>query len=174
MSRRFIKRKSGLTLIETVVYVLLFALLAMAVMQVLLVLSKSFSHARDIRGLTAGATASFERMTREIELADTIVTAESVFGSSPGTLVVQYVGPDDVTKTEKFYRGTDGDLLVQENSGTPYPLTPSDIDVSSLVFRQITSASSSAIKIELTLEKAGATSTRASYYVTSVLRGTYE
>lgn len=164
----------GFTLIEVMVYIVLFAILAIAVMQVLLVLSRSFAHARDIRGLTAASLASFERLTREIELADTVVTAESTFGVSPGVLTVRYTDPNNVVRTEKFYRGADGDLMIQENGGTAYPLTSSDIDVSSLVFYEITNASSSAIKIELTLEKALATSTRAQYYTTSVLRGTYE
>lgn len=166
--------KRGLTLVEVLIYIVLFAILVIAVMQVLMVLSSSFAHMRDMRGLTASATASFERMTREIELADTIVTAESTLGSSPGVLTIRYTDPDNVVRTEKFYRGNEGDLMVQENGGTPYPLTSSDIDVSSLVFYQITSASSSAVKIELGLEKALATSTRAQYYTTSVLRGSYE
>ncbi len=139
----------------------------------LVVLAGNFVHTSRVRALSQSAISSLDRLSREIKEADAIVVASSTLGSSPGVLTLQSTHPTTTTRTVQFSKSSDGDLLIKENNNPAYPLTASSIDVNTLIFRQISSGSTTAIKVELELVNADETTTRAWYYLTDVMRGTY-
>lgn len=171
--KNFRTYKKGVTLIEVVVYAIIFAILGIAVIQVLAVLSRNFAGASRMRELATSAALSLDRITREIKEADTFVSASSTLSASPGILTIQSTHPTSTTRTIKFSVGSDGDLLVNENNGAEYSLTSANIDVESLIFRRVT-GTSTLIKVELTLKHAQATTTRANFNASAVMRGTYQ
>src|SRR5438132_411372 len=88
MPVHFSTRKKGSSMIETVVYVFVLTLLLGVVSAALFSLVSSYRLMRSERAIESGATASFERMVREIRDAKSVDTLNSVLNSSPGTLVL--------------------------------------------------------------------------------------
>jgi type II secretory pathway pseudopilin PulG len=140
----------GMTLVEALVYISLFAILLVGVINAVMMLTTSYKNVRLTRSIENTAISSIDRMVREIKSARSIDFGNSSFSSSPGSLSLNTIDDEENESNIRFfiqnYR-----LYIQESGVNLGPLSPSGIAVSSLVFRNITSTSSSAIKIEMTL-----------------------
>lgn len=147
--------RSGYSLVETLVYLAVVALVTVVIIQAIVNIVRPLSSLRVAGNTLHAASVSFERMTREIRSAASI-DAASVFGASPGSLVLD---------TGIMFSVTDGVLTVRDAGGIVSPLT-SGVTVDSLVFRSIATPHASAIKIEAVLNGKA-------FYSTVVLRGSY-
>lgn len=132
-------KSRGFTLIETLLYMVIFALISSIAIASLGGMSKALNSLRSTRGSTDAILVSFERMVREIRSAESVDTAGSTLGSNPGTLTLN--------TGIKFFLSS-GRLMVQEGVAGASALTPSSVSFSSLVFRKIKTRSSEGVKIE--------------------------
>ena len=160
------KIRNGFTLIETILYSAIIAVVSIYIIGSILMLTKIFGDIRLRSSINISARTAMERMIRVIRSAESIDTA-SIFGSHPGYLKLNTL--DDFgnpASIEFFLDGTN--LMVKEGTSQPESLTASNINVSNLVFRQISvSPDSKAVKIELeiSLKK---------FYDTAILRKSYQ
>jgi prepilin-type N-terminal cleavage/methylation domain-containing protein len=163
----------GFSLIEIIIYVAIFALLAGVVIDSFVVVMGSFSETRTYRDLQESGTTSMERMAREIRQAKSYSTSNSVFDVSPGTLELNYTDSSNVDHTVKFIYENYALNMYKDNLFSA-SLLNQNILPSSLIFRKFTTSAGSAIKIELTLQdnRGGAHKT-ASFYNTVILRSDY-
>ena len=88
MILRVFKNGSGMTLLETVIYISLLAVISVAVVNVFLSETSAWARARAERDSTDAAKLALERITHEIRLASSVDTGQSVLGSHPGKLVL--------------------------------------------------------------------------------------
>lgn len=148
--------KRGMTIVETLIYVVIFTIVISALVQAMLTMSSSFTHIKQSRAINYSGVTALERMTREVKGAKSIDETGSVFNASPGRLKLD---------TAEFYV-SGGKIVVKETgSSVESPLTSSKVNIDSLVFREII-ATTNAVKIELKVSGR-------SFYTTSVLRGAY-
>ncbi len=163
----------GYTLPEVLVYIVLFVIMSTLVVSMLLTMSKSFSEIRANRDLSRSGTSVMERIEREIQNAESIDSANSTLGSSPGVLTLNGHDSSGVARTVKF-DVTSNKLHVYENGADQGVLSSDPTTVSSLIFQSITTTKGSGVKVSLTLTDVRGSQTRSeSFYTTVTLRGSY-
>lgn len=172
----YLERKTwrrGFTIIETLVYLSILALMLVAVVAVLLNMSRVYNTLTSNRTLNASAVASMERIVREIRQANSIDVANSIFNVNPGKLVLNTTDENGAVTTVEF-SVSNGLLAIKQGGNTLGPLNLSSTTVDSLVFRQISTAVSDAVKVELVLTSSYLASSKTErFYSTAILRGSY-
>lgn len=165
--------QKGFSLIETIIYVTLFALILGAV---LYSLANTFTWYRSMkasRNLELSATAILDRVMIDIRNAKTVNDGESSFNTSPG--ILSLVGTDDfgATRTIKFFL-VNNTFHVSENGVDLGPLSLSTVRVTNLVFRSFSGGAARGIRVELTLRSSTNNYTKtANFYTSAILRGSY-
>ena len=153
----------GYTLLETVIYVSILAVIAVLALGSILSVYKAFGKTKVERKLALNGDVAMERMLRDTRSAASTDAVVSIFGSSPGVL--------KIGGTQFSLSGSV--LQVAEGAGTPQALT-SDVNVSNLVFYRAVSANSEIIKIEMTLQAgSGIFQKSKNFYGSAGLRGIY-
>lgn len=166
------KYNAGMSLLETIIYVSVLALMLSVVVGSLISLMRSVKFSNVARSLNQSAEISMEKIVREIREANN-VDAASVFGTNPGQLVLNTLDDAGSPTTMKIFLNG-GVLSAQEGTGTIMPLVATGVSATNLVFRQITTAKSKAIKVEMTLQSSvGNYQISENFYDTAILRGSY-
>lgn len=168
---KYTKKNKGDSLIETIIYVSLMALLIGVIATVTNMLLVANSVVKATRRVENSSIAFSDKMMREIRAA------------SSATLVTSYpYDNDELTltiptgsgnRTSRFYRSGDR-VMVDDNGTQTGPITLSNMQVTSLHFKIMSTTTSQAIKYEVVME--GPTSTpdvSEKFYGTAVMRGFY-
>jgi len=164
-----IQHSKGYSLIELLIYIALFAILSVVLIQSLVTSFRVYAASQSYRRVQAEGELSMERIVREIRSATTITTSTSTFDSSPGVLAL--VGTDSVGATRTVtFSVSNGQLQINDN-GTSGALTSTKVSVGTLIFRKITTTYSTAVKVELTLTTTVGQTLTSSFYDTVILRG---
>lgn len=173
--KNFFRQKKGVTLLETVLYVSIIAIVAALVVQTILSMFFAFSRARDIRRVSLDGSFALERMTREIRLASAVRAGESVFNVHPSVLSLDTVksSSDAAPSVKKIY--IQDDRIVLEEDGVSFYLTSPRATTTSFIFRSIETPHSNGIKIEIALETDSRKETISqSFYNSVILRESYK
>ena len=136
----------GITLVETIIYaVILFAVLLVIVSTII---SITGSHQRALvnRLVESSASSAMEKMVREIKLAKSIDTGNSLIGTDPGKLALIGLN-NDGTAYSLVFDVVDGVLRVTKDGGLPGNLTPSSVSVTSLIFIRVMGSNSEGVRI---------------------------
>lgn len=164
-------KKSGFTLVEMIIYIAFFAVLSVLAVEAIMVVMKSFYTLRLTQNINQSATTALERMSREIRNAYDIDTTGSIFNTNPGYLTLRTKDAGGANTTVEFYV-SNGQVGIKEGGIDKGSLMAKSTTVTGLVFRQITTSNSKAIKIEMSLHDAQGLLTRdAVFYDTILLRG---
>ena len=162
----------GYTLLEAIIYIVILAVMSVIFISLLFTMTESFNEFRLTRALVSSASAGLERLVRETQHAATIDLASNL-GVHPGRLLLNTTNATGLPTTLDFYLLA-GALMVKEGTATAVPITATGVTVDGLIFRQIVTAESTAVKMELTLSAHRGALTRAEkFYATAVLRDSY-
>lgn len=162
----------GFTLIEMIIYIVIFSLFSIFTINTLLTMTRTFTETRVNRDLIQSGNTALEKISREIRGAESISPTGSVFGSSYGALAL--VVPDGASTKTVQITGSSTGITYSENGGTSQSLLTQTVSVTSLVFRQITTPQGQAIRVEMTLRGTRGTLSRsAPFYTTVIMRGAY-
>ncbi len=165
--------KKGFSLVETIIYIGLLVLVLVAIMNMTLSMARAYGYFKLSRHVQTSAINALDRMVRDIRNAQSVNVGQSTLGTSPGVLTLITTSATGTAQTLQFYVAT-STLRVKQDGGDVGPLTLSDVSVSSLIFRQISTGISQAVKIELTLSTGSGSTTRtANFYDTAILRDSY-
>lgn len=166
MIKKETKTNSGYVLLETIFYILLFAILSIAIINAMLTMTKSFKETIVQRELMQGGNI-MERISREIRQAYGINLI------SANNLKLNTTDDAGVNKTVQFtlnnsdIRLLDKDIFIG-NLNTP------NITVVNITFTQINTTKGTAIKVFLTVRSNHDSQNRnENFYNTIVLRGDY-
>ncbi len=162
----------GFTLVEMIIYIAFFAILSVVAINATIMVMRSFYSLRITQSISQSATTAMERMSREIRSAYNINTANSTFDTSPGRLTVLTKDEIGTLLTVEFYVTAGNQINMKINGADQGSLMTKTVSVTNLIFRQITTTNTKAVKIEMTLtdNRSGITKTN-KYYDTIVLRG---
>ncbi len=176
---KYNKSQLGFSLIEVVVYVSIFAMLSVVVINSYIVIVASFNRTQTNRDLQESGNTVMERISREIRQAKSVTVGNSVLGSTPGTLEMATTDSSGTAGTVRFvlssgavfiYNTFNGNTL-----GTPIGnLVGQNVTATSLIFRQMTTTAGTGVKVELTVrDSRGKEHKTENFYDTVMLRGDY-
>lgn len=155
----------GYTLLETVIYVAILAIISILTVGSILAIYQSFGRERVERHLVLNGDTAIERILREIRRATSTDAVASTFGSHPGALK---------TRGGIKFSLSGNTLQIQEGSSPAANLTSSKVDVTNLVFYSTSSPNSTLIKVEMILEAgSGVFLKNKNFYGSAVMRGAY-
>lgn len=157
----------GYSIVELLVYITLFIVISVAVVQSLIFMMKTYANARSFRTLQQNGELVMERLTREIRQSGSVSAASSVFGSSPGTLTISGTDSLGVAYTDVF-SVSNGAVQLSVN-GIVSTLSSSEVTVSNLTFWNITTGTE-AVKVQLALTTTNAPIVTKYFYTTVILR----
>ena len=167
MNGFFLKKKEGgkkgLSLVEMLFYIAMMVLLLDVLVRMSGAMLSAYRDIKVSKNIESAAVSAMERMTRDIRNA----SASTATSTSAEVTLTESSAPTSV----RFYV-SGGTLKVDESAVYAGPLTPAGVTLTSLVFRQITTAKSQGVKIEMTLsETLGSISHTRNFYDTVELRG---
>lgn len=172
-----INNKKGISLVETIIYLAIFTMVSILVINSFITVMGSFSTTRTNRSLMEAGINSMERISREIRQADSIDVLNSSLNG--GTLQLNSKDSGENLITIKFSK-VNNDLNLYKCSGLTVCNTLSgnlvgeNISLDSLVFRRVITAQGEAIKIEMTLRDLySKTNKTENFYNTIILKGSY-
>lgn len=156
-------------MIELIVYLAIFTVISVVLVTSLTTIMRTYARAATYRTLQSNGELVMERIVREVRQAATITTGSSTFGSSPGVLALSGTDAGGTTHTITFDVASSA-VRVTDN-GTTNNLSTSEVAVSSLIFRRISTSVGEGVKVELTLATTTGTAVSANFYSTIILRG---
>lgn len=166
--------KRGFSLIEAVVYIAMLSAVLVLFAGIVLAVSGSYAKHAVLRSMDVAGITAMERMTREIRGASSVDAAGSTLGVTPGVLSLNRALPAGGSSKISF-QVTGQNIQVKVDNADQGTLLPPEVTVSSLIFRQIDSGKSQAVKIEMSLAGSiGNATSSGSYYSTVILRGSYK
>lgn len=153
---------SGASLLETVLYVGIFAVITLLTVNTVLALTRAMGEMRTLRHTIQDSEIAMERMIREIRAAEIINTTASIFNTHPGKLVLT-----GTSSTITFSLVGGEQLFFQKNTNKAAPLTSSSTAITNLVFTHLIASSSEAVRIRMVMDNKN-------FYGTAVLRTNYK
>lgn len=167
------RTQSGFSLLEMIVYIGLFSLLALTISSSMLQTVRGFNHLRASRDINDSSIMIMERLSDDIKNSVSIDMANSTFGATPGRLTLNTVNASGTPMVIEYY--VSGNILrIKENSVDIGSLMVSAARIEALVFYLINTGNTTGVKIELHLKSTrGIVSANDHFYNTSMLRGTY-
>ncbi len=165
--------QKGISLIEAVLYVGLFAVLILISMTALFSTMKSFSSLRISRDINDASVTIMERLTRDLKATAAIDLSQSTFGANPGRLMIATTNASGTAMTVEYYV-TNSELHIKENGVDKGSLTSAKTKIDGLVFYYVNLGATASVKTELHLTASrGLVSGTEHFYNTSLLRGSY-
>jgi len=164
----------GYSIAEVIVYLAIFAMVSLMVINSFIVVISSFATTRTNRDLLESGLSSMERISREIRQAKSIDIVASTLDSTPGILQLNSTDENDVSMVIKFVN-ENGDLNIYKNGVLIGNLINENITVQSIIYRRIATTEGEAVKIEMSLQDTpGKTVKVEKFYDTINLRGKYQ
>lgn len=165
--------KKGFSLIETVLYITLLAVVMVVIVQMLVYVGGIYRHIKLERELEVSGTVALESMLREIRNATDVSSGQSMLEASPGWITLSGVDEGGVPYTVKFDVSS-GALRIAKDSETPAAITSESVSVSYLLFDYVSSSHSKAVRVELEVSgNSGGINKTERFYGFAVLRGSY-
>lgn len=162
-----IKRKSGYTLVETVIYIAMLTIVYFLIISTLLSFKNSYRNILALRLVDNSAIDSMERMSRDIRWSTTVDTNNSILDTTPGALTIVSTS-NGISTTTKFY--LQNNIIKIDINGVYYgPLTISNASVTSLIFRKMDSGISTAVKVDMMISGTSGQVTKTKSYHTTIL-----
>ncbi len=159
----------GYTLLETVVYVAIFIVILVAVLNMLITLSRSFARVRAYNEVRISGMNAMERMAREIRTA-----SSRDAGSSSDDLFIHTTSSSGSAKVIEFYWDTAAkNIQIVDGGSATGALTGSSTEITNLVFTGLSTPEGDVIKIEMSARSKRITGISAKFYDTIVMRGGY-
>ncbi len=169
--KKGVRTSRGYTIIETVVYIALFAVLSLAFTQTMITIMKSYTQVEGNRDILDASHVVMERLGREIRGSQAI-DGNSVFHASTSDIYLS--GEDSVGNARTVRIRKNGtNLEFYENGTLSGNLNPASIEVTSFEAAQVTSTNGSAIKFAVTFRNTEGVIVTRTFYNTVVLRGSY-
>ncbi|HEY4496487.1 MAG TPA: hypothetical protein VJC04_04025 [Candidatus Paceibacterota bacterium] len=165
-------KNKGTSLPELLIYVAILALILITLINLILIIGKSYGRLKSSRAIESVGEVALEQMTREIRKA-TAVNATSVLGFNPGKLILDTT---DVNGNPAIMEFTlIGEAIYQRfNNGAHNPLTASSTVLTNLIFRELSNGRTKTVRVEVTAQSGEGVAFRSEkFYTTTVMRGSY-
>jgi hypothetical protein len=167
------KYKKGTSLVETVVYTSLLAVLATVAVTSLLLLNRSLQNIVISRIVDDASQEIMEKVIREIRFANSVDVAKSTLSVNPSVLVLDSTTSLGVP-TEVEFSLSGNTLVIKRDDVLLGPLTPNQVEINEVIFDHIVTPESEAVKVSIVLiGQKNAVYIEERFNTTVVLRGSY-
>lgn len=164
------KSVSGFSIIEIIIYLAIFTILSIVVINSFIVVLASFSTIRTNHDLLDSGSVAIDRISHEIRQAKNIDLVNSNFDSDTSTL---YLNSTDGLHNVVFSK-IGNTLDISKDGDSVGNLLTQNIYLNKLIFSHIVTVKSEAVKIEIEIEDTRSKIIRKEkFYNTVVLRGGY-
>jgi len=158
------KKITGFTLIELIIYVTVFAIVIVTLTLFVFNFINAYAKIRITKEVSESSQIAMEAMLLEIRHAKNIYIPTSSFNTHPGQLSLEtekdtpvgeettYVKDTPVgeeTTYVDFFLSENNQLCVKKEGQEAEPLTPENVKINSLIFNYLTTDESKSIRIEL-------------------------
>lgn len=164
---------SGFTLVELLVYIGILTLALVSVVVLLTNATRIVNRVKEVKEVRTSALMVLGRLEREIKKATDVVLAESVLGTTPGSLTLSSVDEVGNPREVMFALNEDDELAVYYDDSLWGSLTSEDVDVDEIRFYHVDNVLSESVVVRVTLSHENAPVKTESFYLTAVLRGSY-
>jgi type II secretory pathway pseudopilin PulG len=174
--------KSGMTLLEVLIYMAILVVILGAIIQTVLLLTTHYRAVRNTRDIEDSAIAVLDRLVRTARSADDIVMSSAIGSSTPSgtdpstiSLIANDLTTGFSTTTTFTVDQTTKRVILYENGIYLGPITKESVSVIGFKVTHIINSNAKALRVELSLLSDQATPAVISknFYDTVVLRGTY-
>ena len=167
------RRFNGFTLPEILVSISIATVLLLVIVETAILLANNHERSRTYLNINSTAVSAFSRFSRDIRRASSVDSVNSTLGASSGKLVLN-MRKDDGTNDVTTFMLSNDKVVETYNGATVGDLTEADIAVSNLTFRLFKAATTTAVRVEMTIGPAATSSiSDLNFYGTYVLRGSY-
>ena len=160
---------AGYTLLEMIIYISILAVITVTLVNMLLTFVTSYRSVGVLRIAEHTGTDAMERIVRDTRSATSIDAPNSTLGTSPGVLTLVSTS-NGVSTTTKYYVQS-GTLKVDVNGAYFGPLSSTNTSITNLVFTQAASATTTLLKIDMTVQGSLGGTVKTKTYHTSVVLG---
>lgn len=162
-----IQKKKGFSLLETIVYVTILAVLLVVVVNTLLIVGRAYGTVSASRALNRSTVAALDRITHEIRQATSISGTGTVFGSDPSVVTLDSAGV-------QISIGVNNGVLQITEDGITQDITADDVTVTSFIAEQIITGRSDGVKMTIGMAAGEGNQSRSeTFYISALLRGGY-
>ncbi len=162
--------KKGYSLVEMILYISLLSIFTVIIINSLLSFTQPYRTLLALRIVDDTGINGMERMTRDIRAASIVDVTNSVLGSDPGVLSLVATA-NGVSTTTKFYVQNQT-LKVNVNGVYVGPLGTANSAITKLVFQELSNGTSTAVKINMTVQATVGPAVKTKiYHTTVILRG---
>jgi type II secretory pathway component PulJ len=169
MNKNKKKYKSGFSIIEVIIYLAIFTVLSILVINSFIIILSSYKTSNTNRNLMEGGLNVMERLSREIRNAENI----NLTNTTSNNLELEYSNDlGEIIITKIIFEN--GDLNLYQANILKGNLLTNNLELINLGYRIISTPEGQAVKIEMTLEEnSGRTPKSENFYNTIILRGAY-
>lgn len=161
-----LRLQRGYSLLELVIYIGLFALLSIVLVQSLISMVHTYAAAARYRALQNNGELIMERITRDVRNGTTLTA--SACATPVGSITVAGTNNEPYTLA---YTVIDGRMQLSSNGAGAEELSTSEVVITGFAVCAFTTPVGSGAKISLSLSAAGSTPATASFYSTVLTRG---
>jgi hypothetical protein len=160
--------KKGHTLLEAVLYTAILTLLLFVMVNTFISIGHIYGTVHSVRSINSGAITMLDRLVYEIRRGESIVDAETIFGTILSSITLR-TSANDIS-----FEIVDGALTITETGGTGGSITSENVQVTAFVLERIVTGRGDGVKIALTLQSGTGRAERTkTFYTSAVLRGNY-
>jgi len=146
------KKNTGFTLIELIIYIAVFAIIATILTLFVFNFINVYTKIRITKEVSENSQIAMETMLLEIRHAKDIYTPTSSLGTHPGQLSLKTAKETPIgeeTAYVDFYLDENKRLCVKKDGQEAEPLTSENIEINNLIFNYLTTDKSKSVRIEL-------------------------
>jgi len=171
MSNHLKNKKRVYTIIETIVYIVIFTMFALVFTKTLVVVMASYTKIQGARDILETAQVTMERATREFRQGQDL-DGSSVYHSTNSDITIH--GEDDAgtARTVRFVK-SGNNILFYENGTLLGNLNGTNTTVTAFNTSQVTTAEGKGVKMSITFENTKGLIISRTFYNTIILRGAY-
>lgn len=164
--------KQAFSLIEYLVYLAVFSLLAITIASLTVQFINVAKKTIALREIQDSARGAMETITEEIRQAKGVYTPTSVFAATPGQLSLETKNnlPAQETSTYVDFYVDGGGIYIKRENQNPARLTSKNVTVQTLTFLLLNQATTPALRIQVSLQSSDLPGSSFTFTTTASLR----
>ncbi len=145
------KKCSGFSLVETVIYVAIMTVILFTLISLIDSASRTYLSLKSSRNIERSAINIMDSLTDQVGISSKIDMPNTVFDNASGSIALIAYDDASHSTTTKIYL-VDGQVIMSRNNVVIGPLNLSDVRVTNLTFRNMSTSTFNGFKVEMTVD----------------------
>lgn len=145
------KKQAGFSLVETVIYVGLMVIILFSLISLIGSASRTYLLLKSSRNIERSAINIMDSINDQAGVSSKIDLPNTIFNNATGSIALIAYDTNGRSTTTKIYL-SNGQAILSQNNTILGPLNLSDVRVTKLIFRNISTSTFNGFKVEMTLD----------------------